>query len=69
MTLLRPKSQRKAKRDACVVTYVRVKAEKHALIAKIARTRGWPYTIASVTAEMITRGLKAETDAPTEMRP
>jgi hypothetical protein len=69
MTLLMPKSQRKAKRDARVVTYVRVKPEEHALIAEIAGKRGWPHTIASVTAEMITRGLKAEADtSPAEVR-
>jgi len=53
---------RKAKqRVPHVVTYVRVTPEEHALIAQIAEKRGYPHTIASVAAEMISRGLKAET--------
>ena len=60
-----PKAQKvkptKAKRDDRVVTYVRVKTEEHELIAQIAEKRGYPHTIASVTSEMISKGLKAET--------
>jgi hypothetical protein len=52
---------KRAKRDDRVVTYVRVKPEEHARIARIAGDRGHPHTIASVAAEMISRGLRAET--------
>lgn len=41
-----------------VVTYVRMKPEEHELIVKIAEKRGYPHTIASVTGEVISRGLK-----------
>jgi hypothetical protein len=61
---------RKAKRgDNRVVTYVRVKPEEHALITQIAEKRGYPHTIASVAAEMISRGLKEEATPPDEVRP
>lgn len=52
---------RKAKR---VVTYVRVKLEDHARIKQIAAKRGHPHTIASVAAEMISRGLKEDAELP-----
>jgi hypothetical protein len=55
---------KKAKRDDRVVTYVRITSGEHARIAKIAEVRGYPHTIASVAAEMISRGLKEETEAP-----
>jgi hypothetical protein len=56
-------SPKKTKRgDERVTTYVRVKSEEHALIVQIAEKRGWPHTIASVAAEMISRGLKAEVE-------
>lgn len=41
--------------------YVRVLPKEHALIKKIVRKRGYPNTIASVAAEMISRGLATET--------
>lgn len=53
-------SAKKFKRDNRVVTYIRVKPEEHAQIAKIANTRGRPHTIASVAAEMISKALKME---------
>lgn len=56
-------SAKKAKRDNRVVTYVRIPPEEYAQIAKIAEQRGWPHTRASVTSEMISKGLKAETEA------
>lgn len=56
----------KQRRDERVVTYVRVKPEEHALIVQIAETRGYPHTIASVAAEMISRGLKVEDVSPTK---
>lgn len=43
-----------------VVTYVRLPPEAHAQIVDIASQRGWPHTIASVAAEMISRGLAVE---------
>jgi hypothetical protein len=50
---------RKAKRGGgTIVTYMRLKSEAHAQIVQIAKERGWPHSIASVTAEMISRGLK-----------
>lgn len=61
---------RRAKRgDNRVVTYVRVKPEEHALITQIAEKRGYPHTIASVAAEMISRGLKGEASPLDEVRP
>jgi hypothetical protein len=51
----------KAKRDDRVVTYVRLKPTEHARIVKIADERGLPHTIASVAAEMISKGLLTET--------
>jgi len=56
-----PKAQKVKRRSSHVVTYVRVKPEEHAQIAQIAEKRGYPHTIASVAAEMISRGLKDET--------
>lgn len=56
--------QRKGKRDLRIVTYVRIKPQEHAQIAKIAEKRGYPHTIASVAGEMVARGLQSETDAP-----
>jgi hypothetical protein len=51
---------KKRRRDARVVMYVRVRPEEHALVVKIVRRRGYPHTIASVAAEMFSRGLKEE---------
>jgi hypothetical protein len=59
---------RKTKRDNRIVTYVRVQPEEHARITQIAEERGLPHTIASVAAEMITRGLKTEATAVPEGR-
>jgi len=60
---------KKAKRvDDRVVTYVRMKSEEHEQIAQIAEKRGYPHTIASVAAEMISRGLKEEISPPAEAR-
>jgi molybdenum cofactor biosynthesis enzyme len=61
---------KKAKRgDDRIVAYVRMKQEDHAMIAQIAEKRGYPHTIASVAAEMISRGLKTETPPSPEARP
>lgn len=46
-----------------VVTYVRLKPEERAQIAEIVAQRGWPHTIASVTAEMVGLGLAAKPKA------
>jgi Fe-S cluster assembly scaffold protein SufB len=46
--------------DRRVVTYVRVTPEEHERIAVIAEERGYPHTISSVAAEMISRGLASE---------
>lgn len=54
------KTKKTKSRDERVVTYVRVKPEEHAQIAKIADERGYPHSIASVASEMISKGLKAE---------
>jgi predicted DNA-binding protein len=54
---------KKAKRNTDVVTYFRMKSEVRERIAEIAAKRGWPHTIASVTAEMIEQGLAAEAKA------
>ena len=54
---------KKARRSNDVVTYFRMKPEVRTRIAEIAAKRGWPHTIASVTAEMIEQGLKAEAKA------
>ena len=51
---------RSKKRDNRVVTYVRVKPEEYKQIVKIVAKRGLPHTIASVSAEMISRGLAEE---------
>lgn len=51
---------KKAKHDARIVIYLRVRPTERARIAKIAEKRGHPHTIASVAAEMISRGLEAE---------
>lgn len=55
-----PAKAKKPKSDERVVMYVRVRTVEHAKIAKIADKRGYPHTIASVVAEMITRGLQTE---------
>ena len=54
---------KKAKRDSRVVMYVRVKAEEHEKITKIAEERGYPHTIASVLSEVISQGLLKVRDA------
>lgn len=51
---------KKAKIDSRIVTYIRVKPEEHELVKKIAGERGYPHTIASVTAEMFSKGLASE---------
>jgi hypothetical protein len=51
---------KKSKRDDRVTIYVRVKPEVHARIAEIAEKRSHPHTIASVTAEIISKGLGIE---------
>jgi hypothetical protein len=53
---------KKPKHDDRVVTYVRLPAREHAQITEIAEKRGYPHTIASVTAEMVSRGLAAEAE-------
>jgi hypothetical protein len=64
------KAKKVKRNNRRVVTYVRVKSEEHALIAEIAEKRGHPHTIASVAAEMISRGLKAAANTmQTERRP
>lgn len=50
---------KKPKRDVRHPIYVRVLPAEHARIVQIVETRGRPHTVASVTAEMITRGLQA----------
>jgi hypothetical protein len=52
---------KKPKHRARVVMYVRVSPEERARVVKIARRRGWPHTIASVAAEMLSCGLASET--------
>ena len=51
---------KKPKRDSRIVMYIRVKPEERAQAAKIAAQRGYPHTIASVSAEMFSRGLASE---------
>lgn len=63
-TPIMPKARKVKHRAPHVVTYVRVKPEEHARITEIAEKRGYPHTIASVAAEMISRGLKDEASAP-----
>ena len=46
--------------------YIRVKPEEHARIAKIAKQSGYPATLASVAAEMISRGLASKVAASKE---
>jgi predicted DNA-binding protein len=48
---------KKAKSDDRVVLYVRVPLEVRDRITKIASKRGYPHTIASVTSEIISKGL------------
>lgn len=48
----------KKKRDDRIVTYVRLHPEQHRQVVQIAQERGYPHTIASVTTEMVARGLK-----------
>jgi hypothetical protein len=55
-----PKAKKVKRVDDRVVTYVRVRPEVHAQIVQIAEKRGYPHTIASVAAELISRGLKTE---------
>jgi hypothetical protein len=51
---------KKAKRDNRIVTYVRLRPEEHAWIAKLVADRGYPHTFASVTAELISKSITAE---------
>jgi len=53
----------KKRGESSVVVYMRVKPEEHARLMKIVKERGWPHTIASVTAEIFSRGLAAEPSA------
>lgn len=59
-----PRAKKPKRGDDRVVTYVRVKPEEHELIVQIVEKRGYPHTIASVAAEMISRGLKEEITQP-----
>lgn len=62
---LMPKTPpKKAKRGSSIVMYVRVRPEEHARVVKLVEQRGYPHTIASVAAEMISRGLASEAPAP-----
>lgn len=54
------KKVKRKRNDDRIVTYVRVAPLEHAQITRIAKKRGRPHTIASVAAEMISRGLKVE---------
>lgn len=40
--------------------YVRLRDEVHEEVAKIAQQRGYPHTITSVAAELISRGLQTK---------
>jgi hypothetical protein len=51
---------KKAKRNDRVVMYIRMAPEIRARIVEIAAERGYPHTIASVTAEMLSKGLASE---------
>jgi len=51
---------KKPKRDNRIVTYVPLTPEDHEMIAQIAKKRGYPYTIASIAAEMISKALASE---------
>lgn len=53
----RLKKAAKAKRTDRVVMYIRINPTEHAQITKIVKSRGLPHTIASVAAELISRGL------------
>lgn len=64
MTRAKKATPTKSKRDDRIVTYVRLKPEEHAQIAQIANQRGYPHTIASVTSEMVSKGLKTEAAPP-----
>ena len=54
-----PKARKAKRRQPLIVTYVRVKAEEHAMLVRIAGERGHPHSLTSVAAEMISRGLRA----------
>lgn len=58
------KVKKAAKRDSRSVMYVRVAPQERAQIEQIVKERGYPHTMASVAAEMLSRGLAAETPAP-----
>ena len=53
-------SAKKSKPDSLIVVYTRVTPKEHAHLSKIAKRRGRPHTLASVTAEMISRSLQQE---------
>lgn len=59
-----PKKAKKAKRGSSIVMYVRVRPEEHDRVVKLVEQRGYPHTIASVAAEMISRGLASEPTSP-----
>lgn len=61
MSSSRPRAAARKKRtpDNMVVAYVRMKKDDHKDIAELAEARGYPHTLASVAAEMISRGLEA----------
>jgi hypothetical protein len=50
----------KSKPDGLIVIYTRVTTKEHARLSKIAKRRGRPHTLASVTAEMISKSLQQE---------
>ena len=60
------KKKKKTKSVERIVTYVRMRHEDFIRIAQIVKKRGLPHTIASVVAEMISRGLVAEAAAGKE---
>ena len=53
-------------KHAHLVTYVRLTPQARAQISKIVEERGYPHTIASIAAEMITKGLAATAPATSE---
>lgn len=59
-----PKKRRSGpRRDGRFVMYVRVSGPDHQRIEQLVKERGYPHTLSSVAAEMITRGLDAGGDS------
>lgn len=52
------KAKTKRKGHPTIVMYVRVATSDHKTLVRLADGRGWPHTVASVTGEMISRGLE-----------